>query len=372
MNEIPEPPAAAPVLRPRHGNPRPHFTGGRILVKEVNWLGDLVMTMPALRAIRAAFAMSSLTVLVARQLAGLFDGMSWIDEVIPYRPATGIETLARDWEIIRAIRSRHFDLAILFPNSFGSALWATLAGVPRRAGYATDARRLMLTHHAAPSTQALTLHQSHYWLRMVRDTLGVEAPDGVTEHQIEPSNGNLAHARDWLAEHRFAPEAPLIAIAPAAAYGPAKEWPLVRYAALIDRLSERYDAECVIVGTAAERVKCEQVAATARPSAIVAAGELGVGELCGLLSLCNGFAGNDSGAMHLAGAVGIPTVGIFGSTNPVRTGPTGHHVQALYHPPSCSPCLERTCRFGHYDCLRAVSPEEVAATLAHLGAFARS
>src|SRR5208283_395255 len=133
MNETPEP-GATPVLTPRRGNPRPHLSGGRILVKEVNWLGDLVMTMPALRAIRTAFATSTLTVLIARQLAGLFDGMSWIDEVIPYRSATGIETLARDWEVIRAIRSRHFDLAILFPNSFGSALWATLAGVPRRAG----------------------------------------------------------------------------------------------------------------------------------------------------------------------------------------------------------------------------------------------
>ncbi len=142
MNE----PSTPPVLRPRRGNPRPHFSGGRILVKEVNWLGDLVMTMPALRAIRAAFPTSTLTVLAARQLAGLFVGMSWIDEVLPYRPAAGIETLARDWEVIRAIRSRHFDLAILFPNSFVSALWATLAGVPRRAGYATDGRRLMLTH----------------------------------------------------------------------------------------------------------------------------------------------------------------------------------------------------------------------------------
>jgi len=370
MNEIPELPAT-PVLTPRRGNPRPHFSGGRILVKEVNWLGDLVMTMPALRAIRAAFATSTLTVLVARPLAGLFDGMSWIDEVLPYRSASGLETLARDWEVIRAIRSRHFDLAILFPNSFGSVLWATLAGVPRRAGYATDGRSLMLTHRATPSTEALTLHQSQYWLRMVHDTLGVEAPEGATEHRIEPSNGNLGHARDWLAERRAAPASPLIAIAPAAAYGPAKEWPLVRYAALVDLLSERYDAECVIVGTAGERVKCEQVAATARAGAIVAAGALGVGELCALLSLCNGFAGNDSGAMHLAGAVGIAAVGIFGSTNPVRTGPTGHHVRALYHPPPCSPCLERTCRFGHYDCLRAVSPEEVAATLAHLGAFSR-
>jgi len=360
-------PSGEPIV-PRRQQPY-QFGGGRILIREVNWLGDLVMTMPALRAIRAAFATSTLTVLVARHLAGFFDGMRWIDEILPFRAAKSYRTLARDWEVIRAIRTRHFDLAILFPNSFRSALWATLAGVTRRAGYATDHRRMMLTHPATPSREALTLHQSNYWLEMVRSTLGISIPDDAADHKLEPSVGNLQRVRTWLDGKRLMPTAPLIAVAPAAAYGPAKEWPLVRFAALVDRLNERYGAECVIVGTAAERVKCEQVAATSHEGAIVAAGEFQVGELIALFSLCNGFAGNDSGAMHLAGAVGIATVGIFGSTNPARTGPTGPYVQPLYRPPACSPCLERTCRFGHYDCLRAITTEEVAATLEHLGAF---
>jgi heptosyltransferase-2 len=340
------------------------------LVREVNWLGDLVMTMPALRAVREAFLSSTLTVLVAGQLAPLFDGMSWIDEVIPYRSARGIATVTRDWEVARAIRARNFDLAILFPNSFGSALWITVAGVRRRVGYATDGRSLMLTDRAKPSPTALELHQSQYWLAMLNDALGVAAQPG--ESKLEPSSQNLDRVRTWLAIRRRAPVMPLIALAPAAAYGPAKEWPLVRYGALIDHLSERFGAECVIVGTAAERDKCKQVAAAARAAALVGAGELNVGELAALFSLCNGFAGNDSGAMHLASAVGSATVGIFGSTNPARTGPTGHRVQTLYYPPACSPCFERTCRFGHYDCLRAVSPQEVADALERLGAFSRA
>jgi heptosyltransferase-2 len=344
----------------------------RILVKEVNWLGDLVMSLPALRAVRAAFASSKLAVLVLRDLAGIFDGISWIDEVITYPAASGLGTLSRDLAVIRSLRSGHFDLAISFPNSFASALWITLAGVPQRAGYATDGRGLMLNHRATPSSEALMLHQSHYWLEMVRDTLGVEAPVGAADYKLEPSAANVDRARTWLAERRKKPGSSLIAIAPAAAYGPAKEWPLARYSALVDLLNDHYGAECVILGAPGERLKCEQVASTARTGAIVAAGQFDLGEQTALLSLCKGFAGNDSGAMHLAGAVGIAVVGIFGSTNPVRTGPMGDRVQTLYHPPPCSPCLARTCRFGHYDCLRAVGPEEVAATLQRLGAFGGS
>lgn len=362
-----EPPTAQPGRRGRLLLPD---TGiGHILVKEVNWLGDLVMSLPALRTIRATFASSKLAVLVARELAGFFAGITWIDEVIPYRAASGVATLGRGLEVIRTIRSRHFDLAILFPNSFSAALWVTLAGVPRRAGYATDGRGFMLTHRATPPPGTPTTHQSGYWLRMLQETLGATPPADVTAHKLEPSSGNLQSARGMLANRRGAPGSPLIAIAPAAAYGPAKEWPLVRWAALVDLLHDRHEAECVLVGTAAERVKCEQVAATTRAGALVTAGEAGVGELGALLSLCNGFAGNDSGAMHLASAVGTAAVGVFGSTDPARTGPTGHRVATLYHPTRCSPCFERTCRFGHYDCLRAVAPEEVVATLERLGAF---
>jgi heptosyltransferase-2 len=98
-------------------------------------------------------------------------------------------------------------------------------------------------------------------------------------------------------------------------------------------------------------------------------GQTNIGELIALLSLCDGFAGNDSGAMHLAAAIGIPTVGIFGSTNPARTGPSGERACVIYHRIECSPCLERTCRFGHYNCLREVAPAEVAQKLATLGAL---
>jgi heptosyltransferase II len=345
------------------------FVAGHVLVKEVNWLGDLVISLPALRAIRAAYAHARLAVLVKQELAGFFDGISWVDEVIPYSAGGFLRAPARGLKIARQLRARKFDLAILLPNSFQSALWVTLAGIPRRAGYSADGRGFMLSHRATPPADALTGHQAFYWMAMVRETLGLKPVPDAQHHRLEVGGENLTRMRQWLAERRQNADAPLVAIAPAAAYGPAKEWPLVRFAALIDLIATRFGAETVLIGAPSERIKCEQVAATSKAGAIIAAGETTVGELIALISLCNGFAGNDSGAMHLAGALWLPTVGIFGSTNPNRTGPTGPKAGFIYRPIECSPCLARDCRFGHYNCLRQITPEEVAATLARLGTF---
>ncbi|HXZ88775.1 MAG TPA: lipopolysaccharide heptosyltransferase II [Candidatus Binataceae bacterium] len=345
------------------------FVAGRVLVKEVNWLGDLVISLPALRAIRAAYAHAKLAVLVRQELAGFFDGIGWVDEVIPYTIGRHLRGVTGGWRIAHQLRSRQFDLAVLFPSSFQSALWVTLAGIPRRAGYTADGRGFMLSHRATPPPDALEGHQAYYWLAMVRETLGLAPVPDAQHHRLEVGVQNLARMTKWLESRRHNPDAPLVAIAPAAAYGPAKEWPLVRYAALIDLMASRFGAETLLVGAPSERTKCEQVAASARSGALVAAGETNVGELIALLSLCNGFAGNDSGAMHLAAALWMPTVGIFGSTNPARTGPTGPRAGFIYRPIECSPCLQPDCRFGHYNCLRQVTPEEVAATLSRLGTF---
>ena len=125
-----------------------------------------------------------------------------------------------------------------------------------------------------------------------------------------------------------------------------------------------------MLGGPGERARCEAIAAKVKTPALVAAGETSIGELIALIALCTGFAGNDSGAMHLAAALGVPTVGIFGSTNPERTGPRGARSTVIYHKIECSPCLARTCRYGHYKCLRGIEAVEVANMLERLGAFA--
>jgi heptosyltransferase-2 len=201
---------------------------------------------------------------------------------------------------------------------------------------------------------------------LLRNTLGIYGDR--TDFVPDVNATHRDTMRDWLSEHRRH-DGRLIALAVAAAYGPAKEWPVARFAALIDRLAEHHGAECVLVGAPSERPRCEMVASASRHGALIAAGETNVGQLVALLSLCDGFAGNDSGAMHVAGALGLPTVGIFTSTNPQRTGPLGAHARALYRRIECSPCLKRTCKFGHYDCLKQISAEDVEAALVELGAI---
>ena len=329
----------------------------RVLVKEVNWLGDLVISLPALKAVRRRFPGSHLAVLVKAELAGFFDGCDWIDEVIAYRRARGMRGLAMQSRIIAELRARRFDLAILFPNSFSSALWTALGSVRRRAGYATDARGLLLTDKARPDAATLDGHQAGYWLGMVKQTVGAEGDPA--DCMLTAAPGNRERMVATLAARRKSPGSRLIAIAPAAAYGPAKEWPAEQYAALIDLLAAEGNAECVMVGAPAERQRCERIAALAHSGAIVTAGETGIGELIAMLSLCDGFVGNDSGPMHLAGALGVLTVALFGSTNPRRTGPLGPRVNVIWRPPACAPCLARTCRFGHYECLTRIAPREV-------------
>ncbi len=337
----------------------------RILVREVNWLGDLVLSLPALRAVRRTWPQAHLAVMVRRDLAGFFDGARWVDEVLSFAVSLGAGGIWDRLQAIRAIRAGRFDLAILFPNSFESALWTTVARVPRRAGYRTDARGPMLTIRAMPSAAAMQAHQAQYWLEMVGATVG--AVGDASDCALEAEDANLARMRQWLAAKRKRPGAPLVALAPGAAYGPAKQWPAGHFAELINHLAHRPGAECVIVGAPGERALCDRIAADARAGAIVAAGETGVGELVALLALADGFIGNDSGAMHLAAALGKPAVGIFGSTNPKRTGPMGARACALWLELECSPCLARTCRFGHYQCLAQIMPGEAAAALREAG-----
>jgi heptosyltransferase-2 len=339
----------------------------RIVVKEVNWLGDLVMSLPALRAIRRSFPGAHISVLTKSELASFFDGVEWLDEVLPYSVHRGIRGLGDRRAVVNTIRSRGFDLAVLFPNSFESALWVRMARIPRRAGYISDGRGLMLTHKLKPPPQAMNDHQVHYWLAMVQSTIG--ASGNPQDFALTADPNHLQEMGAWLDAHRRRKGSPLIAIAPAASFGPAKEWPTMHFVQLINDLAERQDAECVLVGAANERPQCASIASASRRGALIAAGETSVGQLVALLKLADGFIGNDSGAMHVAAALGRPTVGIFGSTNPARTGPLGPRTRVLWQHLICSPCLARTCRFGHYNCLREITPARTLDALLALGAI---
>lgn len=338
----------------------------RVLVKSTNWLGDVVMTVPALRAVRGAFPRARLSILVRRELASFFAGSRWVDEVLahPVRPGSG--RIAEALAIARELRARAFDLAVILPRSFEAAFWAAVGGIPARVGYASQGRSLLLTKRVAVDPAVESRHQVERHLHLVRAGLGIDGD--AADHRPDVDGAARARIDEWLAGRRRR-RGPLIALAPGAAYGPAKEWPAAHYATLVDRLAADHDAEAVLVGAPSERAKCVEVAERSASGALVAAGETTIAELIALLDAASGFAGNDSGAMHVAGALGRPSVGIFGSTSPERTGPLGSRARVLYDRIECSPCYDRRCRFGHTNCLVGIEPGRVAAALAELGAF---
>lgn len=338
----------------------------RILVKEVNWLGDLVMSLPALWAVRHAFRDAHLSVLVRSSLASFFDGLDWLDEVLPYtRPRQSWARSSEVLRVVRALRARDFELGIAFPRSFSSALWLFLARIPCRAGVSSDARRWLLTRPARVDTRDPARHQRLAWLEMLERSLSI--PEAQSPPTLSAHPAHVRRMRAAIAT-THPPAERLVILAPGAAYGPAKQWPLPYWVELVRQLKQR-KLGVLFVGAASETGLCRQIAAQAgTPSSAEFVGRTSIGELAALLSLADAFVGNDSGTSHLAAALGTPTVAIFGSTNPRRTAPQGPRVSVLCDPPDCSPCLARTCPYGHYECLHRVQPQQVLDQLAQLGA----
>ncbi|MCX8073642.1 MAG: lipopolysaccharide heptosyltransferase II [Candidatus Binatia bacterium] len=322
----------------------------RILVKAVNWLGDVVMTLPAMWALRQRYPSAHLGVLVRAELADFFSATPWIDSVIPDGSTQGRRSISSRWRLIRQLRNQGWDAGILLPRSFESALWFYLARIPIRIGVPAQARSWMLTHAVPADLKRPDRHQTLSYLEFVSLAVGC-AP------RVDPPPTFLPRREG----EREPLNKPYVVLAPGAAYGPAKQWPREHWSNLAT-LFVMEGLHVALIGTQSERVLCDEVAATAANGCTVLAGKTSLLELMRLLTQSRGFVGNDSGASHLAAFLGVPTVAIFGSTDPVRTAPIGTRCAVLYDPPGCSPCLARTCRFGHYECLRRITPDKVVAT----------
>ncbi len=334
-----------------------------------NWLGDTMIALPALRALRERFPGGHLAVQIRANLAEILSGIPWIDEVLPLTIRSGTPGIADRVRVAGELRRKRFGLAVVFPNSFDSALLPFLAGIPERLGYARDGRGPLLTVPVPATPEIRSMHQVRSYHALLRP-LGIGGEPGPVELEVPESAAERAGA--LLAE--LPGEGPVIALAAGSAYGRAREWPEEHFAALARILAERHGARFVLVGAPREVEQCRKVVALAgglpRGSAIlITAGRTSPADLAALLARCDAFFGNDSGAMHVAAAVGIPTLAIFGSTNPVHTHPLGPRAEIFVSDRECSPCMARTCRFGHYGCLTDFTPEMVAARLESMGVF---
>lgn len=327
----------------------------KILVRATNWIGDAVMSLPALRALRGRFPDARIAVLAKPWVAALYEGEASIDRVIPLAGAPGPRDWAAKWKLARQLRVEHFDLAVLFPNSFESAAVVWLAGAKRIIGYARDGRSALLNDAiAVPAKGEIPPHERFYYLEMLRRAGLIESIPDVGEIRLD----GIAEARcrgEKLFE-RFGVRLPAIGVSPGAAYGAAKRWLPERFGEAAARLAAETGGSVAVFGSAAEKPMCDEVARAAGGRGF--AGETDLRAFIDMTAACRVFLTNDSGAMHIASALGVPSVTVFGPTDETATGPLGPAARLVREPVECAPCLLRECPIDHR-CMTRVRTEVV-------------
>jgi heptosyltransferase-2 len=330
----------------------------KILVRATNWVGDAIVSIPALRAIRARWLDAEITVLARPWVADLYSnsGLCNSSIVLPAAGASG--GLSR---VLGAIRGKRFDRAILFPNSFHAAWIAWRSGIPERIGYARDGRSFLLTQAVAlPKAGEILDHEVYYYLELLRRVGWIDSLPQIDEILLPIAPAAIEKGRERLQAAGARKGKLRIAFGPGAAYGSAKCWPPERFAELGDRLIADCDADVILFGTVSERETTERIAARMRHSPLNFSGQTTIGDLASLFAACSLFIGNDSGAMHVAAAAGLPIVAIFGPTDPDGTAPLSRNRVVVRRAVSCSPCFLRHCPIDHR-CMERIEVDAVYA-----------
>ncbi len=333
----------------------------KLLVRATNWVGDAILSIPAMQAIRARWLAAEIIVLARPWVAGLYQGQDFVDRVIPLENAGGLRDFRAMETVAARLRAEEFDIAVLLPNSFSSAWLIWRAGIPERIGYARDGRGLMLTRRiAVPRAREIPKQESCYYLELLRRAGWLESLPDVREIRLQVSAQAKCAAEEKLQAEGASAQRPRIAMAPGAAYGSAKCWLPERFAQVADRLIEEFRASVILFGTSSEREIISRIAEGMKQPPINLAGRTAITELPALLGACQLFIGNDSGAMHVAAAAGVPVVAIFGPTDPEGTAPVTARRTLVREPVFCSPCFLRHCPIDHR-CMTRIPAEAVYA-----------
>jgi heptosyltransferase-2 len=318
----------------------------RLVVRMPNWLGDAVMALPALASVRAAWPSTWIAVAALPSIAPIFE------EQTGARPQE-IVVLDTKAEAAR-LREAGFDVALLLTNSFRTAWAAKRSRIPQRWGYAAGGRGPLLTRPLRRPRREV--HQSEYYLELVRG-LGFDA--AAAPPRIVVTETTRRRALRLLDDNGISSGTTIVGFAPGAAYGHAKRWPPDRVTQVITRIVRERGARCVLVGAGADREAGRAIESTL-PSDVRVVNLIGRTDLrllMGVLGACRAFVSNDSGAMHLAAALGVPVTAIFGPTNERATAPVGDH-DVILHQVFCRPCMLRECPIDHR-CMTRISVDEV-------------
>lgn len=335
----------------------------RVVVRGTNWVGDAVMTIPALRELRRVLPSAHITLATRPWTEALFRDADFLDDILIYdRPR---RSPGAAFKQIREWRRRSFDMAVLFQNAFEAALIAAAARVPLRIGYERDARRALLTHSLKLPLWRRERHEVFYYLNIVSELERLlHGASHVEEHEprfmLKVSEERKTEAVQILKESGALPGRRLVALCPGSTNSRAKRWPAERYAALADRFIAEAEADVILVGARDELEVSHEVASLMRHEPIVLTGKTDLAQLAAVLSLVDLLITNDTGPSHIAAALERPTLVIFGPTDPRTTRPYSQTAALIRHPPECAPCMLRDCPIDHR-CMTMITPEEVFA-----------
>ncbi|HEX8776071.1 MAG TPA: lipopolysaccharide heptosyltransferase II [Pyrinomonadaceae bacterium] len=334
----------------------------RVVVRGTNWVGDAVLTIPALRELRRLLPSAHITLATRSWAEGLFADADFLDDLLIYD--RGRRDPGAPFRQMREWRRRRFDAAVLFQNAFEAALIARAARVPLRLGYATDGRRALLTHPLPVPAWRGERHEVFYYLNIIGEL--ERLLDGATTidtrepvFALRVSGARRTEALRLLrAEGARVGDVPLVALCPGSTNSRAKRWPAERYAALADLLIESAGASVALVGSPDEADVSIEVASRMRHRPIMLTGQTELAEAIAVLSLADVLITNDTGPAHISAALDRPTLVIFGPTVPATTRPFSPQAEIIRRPPDCAPCMLRDCPIDHR-CMTAITPEEV-------------
>lgn len=328
----------------------------RILLRAPNWLGDVVMTTPAMRALRSHFKEAHITVQVRPELAGILDPSPFVDEVIPVDSYhKGFAAMVKEGSALH--RRGGFDLGICAPESISSALLMRFAGVRRVVGYGSGVRALFVHDRVEMPREwgaRRMVARERFVLGLV-ESLGCK--EVGTHCELATSKRDDARVQSLLAEHIDASTQPIVVFAPGASYGSSKCWPVPSFATVGDALNSR-GFQVVLLGTAAEARLTGELASSMQTPAIDFAGALSLSEVKSLIKRSSLLVCNDAGARHIAAAFDIPSIVFFGPTSVEKTNLNLETVQVLETNDSCRPCYKRECPIDHR-CMTGISPSRV-------------
>lgn len=330
----------------------------KIMVRATNWVGDAVMSLPALEVLRSRFPKAEIVLVSKPWVSEVYLDHPAINRQIVYDPEGDHRGPRGFWRLAKTLRAEQFDLAILLQNAFHAAWMAWLAGIPIRIGYARDGRSFLLREPVEVPPASQYGHQAYYYLQLLFRAGLTDKPEPVTDVRLQVAEAEKQWAVRYLSSLGLGGPRFLVGLNPGASFGPAKRWPAERFAALGDRLIGALNADVLIFGSRAERPLAETIAHSMQHTPAVVAGETTLRQLMALQAQCRLIVTNDSGPMHLAAALGVPLVAIFGSTNERATGPLSPRVRIVKHLVECSPCGLRECPVD-FRCMRTISVDDV-------------